>query len=194
MSWSAGQADSDNSLMVAVQRGDLDRLSVLFERYHQPLFGFFVRMTGNQQASQDLVQDVFLRVLRFRTTYRPGSRFRTWMYEIARNVAHDWRQRLGREIGLDSASEIAVDGEAADRAVEAQEERRLLVTALASLPPDKREVIVLSRCQGLNYEDVAAVLGCQVGAVKVRVHRAMKTLRAAVEALQEGPRSWRAKK
>lgn len=192
MSGNADPDDSDNSLMVGVQRGDLDRLSVLFERYHRPLFGFFVRMTGNREASEDLVQDVFLRVLRSRMNYRPGSQFRTWMYEIARNAAYDWRQRIGREIGLDSAGEIAVDG-AVERAVEAEEERRLLVTALASLPPEKREVIVLSRCQGLKYEDVAAVLGCQVGTLKVRVHRAMKMLRAAVEA-QEGSQSWRAEK
>ncbi|MFN8059818.1 MAG: RNA polymerase sigma factor [Vicinamibacterales bacterium] len=184
----------DDWLMVAVQRGDLDKLSVLFERYHRPLFGFFVRMTGDRHVSEDLVQDVFLRLLRFRHTYRPGSQFRTWLYEIARNVVRDRRHPAGRETELDPSVDIPVDGDAPVRAIAAAQEQQLLARALAVLPDDKREVIVLSRYQGMKYEDVAAVLGCQVGAVKVRVHRAMKTLRATVEALQEERGSWRATK
>jgi RNA polymerase sigma-70 factor (ECF subfamily) len=176
--------------MVAVQRGDLEQLGGLFDRYQRPLFAFFVGMTANPAAAEDLVQEVFLRVLKFRHTYRPGSRFRTWVYEIARNTGYDRLRTGSREAPLDETFQPeAGDEHPVDRLV-ADEDARLLREALVSLPPDKREVLVLSRFQGMRYDEVAALLGCEVGAVKVRVHRALKLLRARFMELRGECRSW----
>lgn len=182
----------DDQLMCAVREGDVDRLGVLFERYHRPLFGFFARLTADRQASEDLVQEVFLRVLRSRHTYRPGSQFRTWMYQIARNVWIDRRHVHGREVpideSLDSINGYAGPGVAAERS----QEVRFLKQALGALAPDKREVLVLSRYQGLKYDDVAEILGCETNTVKVRVHRALKELRAHFFELTGRKTSWQA--
>src|SRR5215216_3995059 len=80
--------------MRAVREGDLGHLGVLFERYHLPLFDFLSRMTGDRTAAEDLVQDIFVRILKYRATYRDGGSFETWLFRIARNARADYfRQR-----------------------------------------------------------------------------------------------------
>ena len=73
----------DRDLMLAVRRGDLQALDTLFARHHRRLYGFLVRLTGDRDAADDLVQDVFLRLLRFRESYREDGQFKPWLYRIA---------------------------------------------------------------------------------------------------------------
>src|SRR5919201_584773 len=80
---------SEEELMLQVREGIGEMLAVLFDRYQQPLFNFFVRLTGDRALSEDLVQDVCSRTLRYRHTYKPGSAFRAWMYQVARNARQD---------------------------------------------------------------------------------------------------------
>jgi RNA polymerase sigma-70 factor (ECF subfamily) len=173
--------DADDRLMTAVQTGDVARLGVLFERHHRSLFNFFLRLTTDRDAAEDLVQDVFFRILKYRATYQPGTQFRTWMYHLARNAHIDRFKTRRKELLVDPdtmrqpASECSPPG----TAVEREQQIELLKAALAMLPDEKREVIVLSRFSGLKYEEIARLLGCEVGALKVRVHRAVKALRDA---------------
>jgi RNA polymerase sigma-70 factor, ECF subfamily len=81
---------TDEDLMRAVRAGDLAKLGVLFDRYHAPLFDFLSRMTGNAAAAEDLVQDIFVRILKYRSTYRDDGRFETWLFRIARNARADY--------------------------------------------------------------------------------------------------------
>jgi RNA polymerase sigma-70 factor (ECF subfamily) len=143
---------------------------------------------------------VFLRILKSRATYRPGTQFRTWMYQIARSAHVDRFRGRAREIYEDPdalAPPSEAPGPAA--ALEQAQEATLMRRALLLLPEDKREVLVLSRFQGLKYQEIAALLGCEEGAVKVRVFRAMRALKDAYLSLVEGrpgpqasPRAWRA--
>ena len=80
---------TDEALMRAVREGDLSRLEILFDRYHLMLFGFLIRMTGNRHVAEDLVQEVFLRILKYRATYCDDACFKTWVYRIARNARAD---------------------------------------------------------------------------------------------------------
>ena len=82
-------ADSDHELMLAVRAGEIRRLGDLFERYHKPLYGFFVRLTNQTSASEDLVQIVFYRILKYRHTYRDEGKFSAWIYHLAQMVAAD---------------------------------------------------------------------------------------------------------
>jgi RNA polymerase sigma-70 factor (ECF subfamily) len=165
--------------MERVRDGDVAPLGVLFERYQGPLYNFFVRLTGRAATSEDLVQEVFLRILKYRHTYRGHSAFRTWMYQIARNTRVDhyrkhWREsELGDDGGVDLPSAAA---SASDTLADAQD-AALVREALARLPVDKREVLVLSRFHDMRYEEIGRVMGCSEGTIKVRVHRAMKELR-----------------
>lgn len=170
--------------MVAVQAGDVSRLGLLFERHHRALFKFFLRLTGQTQASEDLVQDVFVRMLKYRATYQPGSQFRTWMYTLARNAHIDRYHGRSRDIAMaDDAPEPVSRQPMIVETLERDEQKALLRRALAQLSPDKRELLVLSRFQGLKYEEIATMLGIEVGAVKVRVFRAVRALRVIFEEL-----------
>src|SRR5258708_39527453 len=92
--------------MAAVGTGEVSKLAVLFERHHRPLFRYFVSMNRNRELSEDLVQDVFFRMLRYRESYDPQQSFAAWMYQIARNASIDHAQkRKGEVIGIDEFGE-----------------------------------------------------------------------------------------
>ena len=171
---------TDNQVMWQVRDGEVEKLGVLFERHHQTLFNFFVRLTGSREFSEDLVQEVFLRMLKYRHTFQPENQFRSWMFQIARNARFDAlrkRQREARLNGPETAEELISPEPTPDLSTGRQQEIGLLERALARLPAEKREVLLLSRVQNLKYDEVAEILGCDTGAVKVRVHRALKELR-----------------
>ena len=96
-------AIGDEELMLRVRNDEVEALSDLFDRYHVSLYNFFVRLTGNPPASEDLVQDTFYRVLKYRRTYKPGTSFRTWMYQVARNARNDRFRRQRDEVDLEAA-------------------------------------------------------------------------------------------
>ena len=188
---------TDRELMLAVRDGDVDQFGVLFDRYHQRLYEFFYRLGGNAALSEDLVQDVFLRMLKYRHTFRRDSEFRGWMYHIARTVRID-RFRTDREETPLTEGEAENIGGAGARALdgymEEMERSELLQSALLRLPEDKRELLILARFQELKYEQIGSLLAIDVGAVKVRVHRAMSELREIVQKMSSERKKWNVKK
>src|ERR1700726_3749001 len=92
---------TDDALMRCVRDGDVQALAPLFDRHHAALLNFYLRTTGNRASSEDLVQDVFVRILKYRRTYRAGSRFLTWMYHIARHARLDFQRKRRGEIEWD---------------------------------------------------------------------------------------------
>ena len=174
----------DETLMGQVREGDLRKLALLFERHHRRVYNFFLHMNGDRDLSEDLTQEVFFRILRYRLTYEEGRPFSAWMYQIARNVnvanasKNKGELRLVTNPGSDEASglEPASREPDAEEALGRRQEIRLLTKALHLLPEEKREVLILSRFQNLKYDQIAQILGCEVGAVKVRVYRAMRAL------------------
>ena len=132
--------------MTAVRDGDLAKLGLLFERYHVALFDFLNRMTGDRTAAEDLVQDIFVRILKYRATYRDGGSFETWLFRIARNARADYfRTRQSLEPLAAEALERPEPGPGPMRRLEADREQARLKRALLRLREDKRELIVLAR-------------------------------------------------
>jgi RNA polymerase sigma factor (sigma-70 family) len=174
---------ADEDVMLQVRNGEVEMLGVLFDRYQTPLYNFYTKMTQDRAVSEDLVQEVFLRILRYRQSYRPGTSFRTWMYQIARNTRFDQVRKTHPETPF--ASEPVASASLSDSAQQLQE-AAMLQRALMQLPEDKRELLVLSRFQELKYDEIARLLGCEVGAVKVRVHRALQQLREIFLQLEIG--------
>jgi RNA polymerase sigma-70 factor (ECF subfamily) len=182
----AGDA-SDTDLMDRVRDGETERLAELFERHHQRLYNFFLRLVRSRAVAEDLVQEVFVRMLKYRQTFRSGAEFGPWMFALARNAAADhWRKAPREEAPVPEAPEPAAELPHPLAGLEAHEERVRLGAALARLQPDRRELLLLARSCELRYERIGELLGISAGAVKVRVHRAMKELRAAFEAVGEG--------
>jgi RNA polymerase sigma factor (sigma-70 family) len=164
----------DEELMSQVRSGVAEMLGVLFDRYQMPLFNFFYKMTANRPMSEDLVQEVFFRILKYRESYRPGTPFRAWMYQIARNARVDSFRRQRPEVSWEPEMEPSV---VAQDSAQQKQETQMLYRALLQMPEEKKEVLILSRFQGLKYEEIAQLLGCEVNTVKTRVHRALQELR-----------------
>ncbi len=187
MNGEEGMPPSDNQLMEEVRDGRIEKLAILFERNQVMLFNFFLRLTGNRSASEDLVQEVFMRILKYRAGYHGDSRFAVWMFQIARNAHVDYLRKHKPEVALDDQFvEPPARDMRPDEAFEADQDVALMRRALDSLPLKKREVLVLSRYQGLKLREIADLLGCQVGTVKAQVHRALKDLSRIYLDLQGG--------
>ena len=175
---------TDEELMLQVRDGAGETLGVLFDRYHAPLYNFYTKLTGDRTLSEDLVQEVFLRILRHRKTFRTGTPFRAWIYQIARNARIDHFRKSRPQVPFEP--EMAPAVETGDPAQQ-QQESELLHRALMELPEEKRELLVLCRFQELPYEEVARLVGCGVATVKVRIHRALMELRQVFHELQAAP-------
>jgi RNA polymerase sigma-70 factor (ECF subfamily) len=168
---------ADEALMLQVRSGQSGLLAELFERHHRAVYGFLYRMSGSRELSEDLVQEVFLRILRYRETYTPHTSFSAWMYGIARNALIDqMRKRRPETVWDDGLPDVQSADLPADEKIRSRQETALLRRALASLPADKREVLILSRFQNLQYNEIGRILGCEPNAVKQRVFRAVRAL------------------
>jgi RNA polymerase sigma factor (sigma-70 family) len=173
----------DEALMAAVAAGDVASLGELFERHHRRLYNYFLRTTGNRLLSEDMVQELFVRLLRFRERYRTGGSFAVWLYHLAKNVAIDHFRRNRRYVATDAVPEPTTEPFVLAE-LEHGENLARLSRAFARLSEDKRELLVLARFEALPYERIAVLLGCTVGAVKVRVHRALASLKDAYRELE----------
>jgi len=178
------RATTDNELMLQVRDGDISKLGILFERHHVKLYNFLVRLTNRRDTSEDMVQDVFVRIMKYGQSFRGEAPFTVWMYQLARNAAADHFRKWKNEIRSDGVTDERVDEEptAGDNLVKA-EQSDLLKRAMALLSAEKREVLILSRYQELKYEEIGAILDCPVGTVKARVHRALQDLKREYEKL-----------
>lgn len=170
--------------MAAVQNGDSHVLGELFQRHHAALYRYFMRMSGSASLSEDLTQDVFLRMLRKSETFQQDARFTSWMYRIAHNAFIDHTRKSKWETAMPEKWDMAAP---AGRQLEQDEEHVLLRRALMAMPADKRELLVLSRFQGLKYEQIGELLGVETNTVKVRVFRALGQLREIYERLSGQP-------
>lgn len=171
---------NDNTLMLLVKAGDLDRMSLLFERHNRALFGFLFRMTQRREASEDLVQNVFYRMLKYRHNFAIDSHFTGWMYHIARNELKDMVKKRGageHYDQLDDHQELMADGQSVDEQLEKKEAHQELSKAILRLNERDREILILSRFQELKYAEIGELIGITPGAAKVRVHRAVRELK-----------------
>ena len=173
--------------MLSVKSGQLDQLGLLFERHHRGLYGFFYRLTADGDVSEDLVQNVFLRIMKYRHTYHGDGKFTTWMYHMARNLFADHykkQKRMGYKEDVETTDRYFRDDVNAESSRIQQEEIDLLQKALDQLPLDKKEILVLSKFQEMRYREIADLMNLTENAVKVRIFRALKELRKIYEQLE----------
>lgn len=166
--------------MMKVKSGDLDKLGLIYERHKRRLFGYFYNMGNNPSVSEDLVQDVFVRILKYRESFSGDGAFTAWMFSMARNVNHDYLKKVSRDSisrGIAPEDTHAGSDDGLNEAIEHQGNSMLLKQALNSLSEEKRELLLLSKYRELKFSEIAKIIGCSEGAAKVRVHRALKDLR-----------------
>lgn len=174
------QAREDEWLVVRCQLGERPAFDELIERWHEPLWKYVRRLTGEDEAARDIVQDVWLRVLRGISRLRDGSKLRAWLFGIARHALMD---RLRAQYATPPATDMDVtDLAAKDTPADLEEELRTLQHELMRLPVTEREVLTLFYLQELSLAQVAEVLEVPIGTVKSRLFRARHLLRREVEA------------
>jgi RNA polymerase sigma factor (sigma-70 family) len=169
---------TDEMIMEAVKNGDLQQASLLFERYNKRIYNFLARMTMDRMLAEDLTQNVFLRIIKYRSSYREGLRFQSWIYQVARNIFSDHYQahknRFSDYIDVEKVSDHIPDGGESELM---DEQEKLLQRSMALLNEEQRELLVLTRFQHMKYEDVAIIMNTTVANIKVKVHRAIAKLR-----------------
>lgn len=170
---------ADELLVVRCQLGEPDAFDALIERWHHPLWLYIRRMTGGHHEEQDLLQEVWLRVIRGIARLRDGSRFRGWLFGIARRTLMD---RLRREYAVLPADDVDVAELAAQpETADLETDLASMETALETLPTVEREVLTLFYLHDLTLAELAQALNVPVGTVKSRLFRARGMLRAAMQ-------------
>jgi RNA polymerase sigma-70 factor (ECF subfamily) len=183
--------DPGIACMLRYQDGDERAFDELVEAFSPRVYALVTRFLGPVEGREDLVQDVFLRVIRARHTYRPEARFSTWLYRIVFNLAVNRGERMRRPHAFDGESgpwdEPADDTAPAPMAaLEREDLVQTVRAAVASLPERQRMALVLAKYEGLAYEEVARVLETSEKAVKSMIHRAREALRERLSPLLEG--------
>jgi len=187
----APEGDPGVRWMLRYQAGDEGAFDELVECYAPRVFALLTRFLGPVGLREDLVQEVFLRVIRARREYRPEARFSTWLYRIVFNLSVNETQRRkpGASLDDDEGTFLRADErvEPPGSALERADLVASVQAALASLPERQRMAIVLAKYEELPYEEVGRVLGTSEKAVKSMIHRARETLRARLGSfLEEG--------
>jgi RNA polymerase sigma-70 factor (ECF subfamily) len=192
---------SDEALMVEYQKGDARAFEVLLRRHRRPLYNFLLRFTSDREASEDLLQEAFLRVIRGAKGFKQESRFTTWLYSIARNLCIDRSRRMKfrRHLSLDQPAGNAADGperasvgdmvadvsSTPDRGATNREVRKRLTEAIANLKEDQREVFIMREYLGMPFKEIATVVGCPENTVKSRMRYALEALRRELDEYAE---------
>ena len=161
----------DEELMSQVATGNLDMLTILFERHQVYVYNFLFKMSRDKMLSEDITQEVFYKLMKYRSSYQGGN-FKSWMFTIARNSlkTHFRKNKENHENVDDHDYKLTLDDEK-------HEDYSHLLKALAKLATSDRELLVLHRFQEIKYAELAEIVGSTPGAVKTKVSRALKKLK-----------------
>jgi RNA polymerase sigma-70 factor, ECF subfamily len=190
----------DDVLLRRAAKGDEDAFTILYRRHQAALYRFALRMTGNPWASEEIVQDVFMTLMREPKKYdATRAVLAAYLYGIARNRVMKHLERLPREISLDEQNENGSRGGAGAINVvtpmhwaERQERLEQVRAAVLDLPAEFREAVVLCELEELSYEEASQRIGCPIGTIRSRLHRGRALLLAKLEMLRDVPRRFSA--
>ena len=171
-------------------------LNKLMERHGEKLFHYLVRSLQNEDDAADLAQETFVKVYQSRTRFDPSQKFSTWLYAIASNLVRDryrWRSRHP-QVSLDAESDATGDsfrdslpgsGPSPHDSVQVEERAEAVRRAVATLPEELRQPLILAEYEERSHAEIGAILGCSAKAVETRIYRARQLLRARLGRLLE---------
>ncbi len=187
---------SDEELLRRFNQGDADAFATLVGRYQRPLYNFILRSVRRTDRADELLQDVFMKVVQRSQDFKGNSKFSTWLYTIARNLCIDHSRKMvfrrhksldaptrsdGGDEGPTLLDRQASDGPATDRAVIAESLRGRIADAVEELPEEQKEVFLMRHVQGMAFKEIAAVVGVPENTVKSRMRYALERLQRALE-------------
>lgn len=190
---------TDEALLARYRRGETEAFRTLVRRHQRALYNFALRQVHTPSVAEDIVQDVFVRVVQNVQSFKEESRFSTWAYTIARNLCIDHlRKRVHRRhASLDAASEgedgegtplgerVAGSGAGADRVAIGKQLQGHIRAAVEALPEDQREVFLMRQIGELPFKDIAEIVGVSENTVKSRMRYALERLQGALAEFED---------
>lgn len=164
---------TDSALLEQMQHGDANGVSQLYTRYHDRVLRYCVRLLGNRQMAEDIVQNVFVKAMTGHESIRNGQSLQSWLFTVARNEAYT---ELGKKKGMVLDDRLVWDGSLPDEALMTKERDELIEMVLQHLYIPFRDVLMLRIYEQLSYEEIATVTGTTVSSVKSRLFKARKAL------------------
>ncbi|MCA2980347.1 MAG: sigma-70 family RNA polymerase sigma factor [Myxococcaceae bacterium] len=180
--------ETDAALLAKVHAGDARAVAALLEKHQRQVYRYGLRMCGNEADARDVLQETLLAAYRNLGAFRGDARLSTWLFQIARSFCLRQRRRRegepARHATLEGAAErLASDVSASDARAHARQVSEVIQAAIATLPAEHREALLLRDVEGLSADEAAAVAGVEVGALKSRLHRARVALKAQLSAV-----------
>jgi RNA polymerase sigma-70 factor (ECF subfamily) len=190
---------TDEALMAAYQKGDLTAFGELFERHEKRLWNFLRRFVRDKATAEDLLQEVFLRVVKSAVQWQPSAKVSTWLFTIARNLCTDQARRAefrqaesldqakaGEDgSGLRRIDRVAADSGDAEKEAMGHEIASLVDRAVGELPVEQREVFLMREVMDMSFAEIAAQVGASEPTVKSRMRYALQRLRSRLGELRE---------
>ncbi len=190
------EQERDDVLLRRAAKGDEEAFTLLYRRHQAAMYRFALRMTGNSWSAEEIVQDVFMTLMRDPKKYDPTrGALGAFLYGVARNRVMKHLERLPREIRLEEKNEdgtgagiVLQDASTPAMWVEKRERRQQVRAAVLELPAEFREAVVLCELEEMSYEEAAKMAGCPIGTIRSRLHRGRALLMAKLEMFREVPR------
>ena len=180
---------AEDQLVSRCRAGDLDAFAQVYDRYERQVFRYAYHILGNRDDADDIKQETFVKAYQAIRSFRSESSLQTWLLKICGNLCRDkiksWDRR---KVTYDSTMRedemgIANPDDSPQAVVERKELEDVIARAMRGMPAAQREIIVLHEVEGMSYEEIAAVLGCTRTSIKLRLHRARKSLKERVASL-----------
>jgi len=170
------------AVLKRARAGDPEAFRAIFKRYGKPVAAFLYHLTGDRSRTEEMAQETFFRTFRGLHRLREGVKLSTWIFGIARNVAHESLRevrRSRREVGLHDGLRLTLqdDRSGPDEKLSGGEVRIAIRRALMDLPEDQRLVFVLKLLHKMRYQEISAIMRCSIGKLKTDLHRARQLMR-----------------
>ncbi len=180
---------SDSDYIEKIRKGETKCFSFLLERYSVPVFSLIVKIVGSREDAEELTQDVFVKAFRSLSSFRGESKFSTWIYRIAYNMAISATRKKKKEFtAIDETMMLNVPDESEEilsEKITSEEQISYLERALEQLPPKDKGLILLYYKESKSMEEVAAITGLTVTNVKTRIFRVRKKLQLLIKMMEE---------
>lgn len=175
--------------MRLIKKGDVRAFEILVSRHQRATFNLALRFLNDSDEAEDLAQEVFIRVYKAAETYSPDAKFTTWLYTIVRNLCFNALRQRKHAVMISMDDEIMPELPAKPddpiSRISRRELRAKVVMAVGALPTNMKMAVILSKYHGMQYEEIASIMGCSVNAVKLRIHRAKAILAEELSALKD---------